>query len=152
MSTPPYSLVPTPGNQSWLDRHPHWKIALGGLIVLCLLLLPLSAAIFGTMASVRSSSPYQEAISRLYANSEVIDALGEPLQTRFLFFGSYKGHGYTGEEDFKLCVSGPKGKGTLHVYASRNNNRWRSEVMQFSVQGSSESVDLLQPSGTQPAP
>lgn len=152
MRTPPYPLVPKAEENSWLDQHPHWKIAVGGFVVLCSLLLPISAAIFGTMASVRSSSPYQEAISRLSSDPHVIDALGEPLQTRFLFFGFYKGHGYTGEEDFKLCVSGPKGKGTLHVYASRNNNRWRSEVMQFSVKGSSESVDLLQPSGARPVP
>jgi hypothetical protein len=151
MSTPPYSLVPSPQNQSWLDQHPHWKILVGGLIVLGLLLLLVGAAVFGTMASVRSSSPYQEAISRLYASPQVIEALGEPLQTGFIFFGSYQGHGYSGEEDFKLRVSGPKGRGALYVCASRNNNRWRTDIMRFSVDGSSEAVDLLRPAGVQPA-
>ena len=84
-------------------------------IALCIaFVLGILAIVFGAM---RSSTPYQEAMQTINANSAAVEALGEPIEAGWLMSGSIETSGSSGTASFSIPVSGPKGSGTLR----RNN-------------------------------
>ena len=79
MPTPPYPLHPEPLKKSWLERSPLWKIPLGCLILFLLI------GIFGSIVmtiittSFHNSDVYKQAVAKAVENSQVRDAIGEPI-------------------------------------------------------------------------
>jgi len=118
-----------------------------GIFTAVLLALFLCAAfIFGIMAvtfgSMKSSAPYQQALSAVQTNPEAIQALGEPIKAGFLLSGSINLSGNTGEASLAIPVSGPRGKGTIYVEAEKYDNAWHYNRLELQVDGRPAPIPL----------
>jgi hypothetical protein len=74
--------------------------------------------------ALAKSEPYMEALDRARHDEAVVEALGEPLEPGLLPSGSVNVDGPGGQADLEIPVSGPRGKGTLLVSATRVAGRW----------------------------
>lgn len=149
MTTPPYPLHPEPLKKSWLERRPLWKIPLGCLILFLLI------GIFGSIVmtiittSFHNSDVYKQAVAKAVENSQVLDAIGEPIHPGWFVSGQLNVSGGTGSADLLIPISGPHGSGSIRAVASKNRGAWRFTDLQVNIKSRSETIDLL---SVQPPP
>ena len=143
MPTPPYPVHPEPIKKSWLERNPLWKIPLG-----CLTLFVLLAA-FGIIlmtvitSSFRQSDVYQQAIAQATANPQVRQQIGEPIKPNWLISGEMKVSGSSGKANLIIPISGPRGRGRIHLVAQNSGGVWRFTHLQVELANQSAGIDLL---------
>ena len=110
------------------------------LIALCAaFILGMMALIFGSM---KSSAPYQQALSVVQSNPAAIQALGEPIKAGFLLSGSINLNGNEGDAALEIPVSGPRGKGTIYVEAQKYDNAWHYNRLELQVDGRAAPIPL----------
>jgi hypothetical protein len=140
-----------PPRRSWWDRNWTWFVPVG-----CLSLLVAAAAFVAVVAAIvsgamTSSEPYAHALAEAKASPAVAEALGTPLEPGFFASGSIHVTGPSGTAALAIPLSGPKGKGTIYVEATKSAGVWTYETLLVRVKGSDEAIDLLG-AGPEPAP
>ncbi len=71
---------------------------------------------------------------------------GHPDQRGDGAFGSIHTSGDTGDANLNIPISGPKGKGTIFVTASKSGGIWYYSKMNVHVDGTGEEIDINEPS------
>ena len=95
-------------------------------------------------SAMKSTDVYKEALARAKANPAVIEALGSPIKDGFLVSGNSNVNGASGESNLAIPISGPKGKGTIYVSATKSLGRWVYSGLVVEVSGTHKRIDLLQ--------
>jgi hypothetical protein len=119
-------------------------VALGCGCVL-LLVLFVGSLLFVVTRAMKSSGAYEEGLARARRNSDVVAAMGEPLEPGFFVSGSVHISGPSGDADLAIPLSGPRGTGTLYVTAVRKAGRWAMEILEVEVDGRPGRIQLLDP-------
>ncbi len=90
------------------------------------------------------SGVYQQALKAASANTEVVRALGEPIEGGG-FHGMVNTTGALGEADIAISISGSQNSGTLYAVASkkRGRDKWNFTLLEVLVDGQGEPIDLL---------
>ena len=101
--------------------------------------LGIVALVFGVM---KSSDVYQEALSRAKSNPAVVVALGSPIKEGLMVSGSTQTNGATGQADLAIPISGPQGKGTIYVAATKAAGEWDYSKLEVEIDGTKERIDL----------
>src|SRR6266404_2068327 len=73
----------------------------------------------------------------------VIEALGSPITVGFLVSGNTNVNGASGEANLSIPVSGPKGKGTIYVAATKSLGRWNYSGLVLEIANTHQRIDLL---------
>lgn len=131
-------------NGSWWDRNWKWFVPVG-----CLSLVVVAAAFVafvGAIAfgAIRSTEPWAHAVARAKASPGVVEALGTPVEPGFFVSGKVDVTGPSGTASLAIPVSGPKGKGTVYVEATKAAGAWTYETLLVRVKGSGAVIDLLE--------
>ena len=99
-------------------------------------------------SAVKSSDVYKDALARAKTHPAVIEALGSPVTEGLLLSGNTNVNGASGEANLSIPVSGPKGKGTIYVAATKSLGRWNYSGLVLEIARTHQRIDLLQ----RPAP
>jgi Cytochrome oxidase complex assembly protein 1 len=118
-------------------------IPVGCLGVLLLGVAFVAVIVAGVFGVLKSSDVYKEALSRAQANPAVTEALGTPVEAGFLLTGSINVSNGGGDADISIPISGPQGKATIHAVAVKESGTWVYSVLEVTVEGTGESIDLL---------
>jgi hypothetical protein len=117
----------------------YWAIA--GALAWLVVLGSFAAIFFSIVAAFKSSDVYKVGIEKLNANAEAVRLLGTPIETGFPA-GNFNLSGPGGEASIAIPVSGPKGKGTVYIEATKAVGGWNFEHIQLQVDGHPERIDL----------
>jgi len=99
--------------------------------------------LFVVFSSMRSSTPYQEAVRRAQSDPRVIEMLGQPVNVGWFISGSIKTQNRDGYANLSIPISGPRGKATIDVSAVKRRGQWiYNEII---VTKEKEEIDLLSP-------
>jgi len=149
MSTPP-SFGPVGANlrPNWFSRNWKWFVPVGALILILLAASFVGALFVLVETSFQHSDVYVQALAKARANPQVAEKIGRPLRAGWLASGNLSTSGSSGDVDLSIPLSGPKGKGTLHLVAKKSAGVWKVETLQVVVDGEMEPIDLLQPEET----
>ena len=145
MTKPPYPLIPEPVQKSWIERHPHWKILVGFL----LLVLFVAGVLVLVEVAFQNSEVSKQAAAIARGNPQVRQLLGEPITVGRIILGNIHINGSAGHAELAIPISGPKGKGVIHAVANERAEVWRFAFLQVDVDGQGEPIDLL---SVQPSP
>jgi hypothetical protein len=133
---------------NWWGRNWKWVVPLGCLtpLVVCGGVVTLIIGlVFGL---IKSSEPYREALARAKGNAEVRAALGEPIQEGFFVNGSISTQSVngveSGEANFSIPISGPKGSAAIQVIASKSAGTWTYSSMRVDIESQRRTIDLLE--------
>jgi len=144
-----YGHVPAPSyvpsRPGWMARN--WKWFVPTLVLgLFLLFAGFVAGILGLVfGSMKSSTPYKEAMEAAKANPAVVRSLGPPLQPGFLLSGSINVQaGGTGAAQLQIPLKGSQHSGTIFVVAKKRDDVWHYETLVVQVDGLKERIDLLE--------
>ncbi len=95
-------------------------------------------------SAVKSSDVYKDALARAKTHPAVIEALGSPVTEGLLLSGNTNVNGASGEANLSIPVSGPKGKGTVYVAATKSLGRWNYSGLVLEIARTHQRIDLLQ--------
>lgn len=143
--TPPYLGQPYPGQppqKGWFGRNCFWFVPVGCLSLLAIVALFGAGIVFLVFGAMKSSDAYKTAVSRVKASEAAGNALGKPVEEAFYLSGNINSSGSSGTADIFVPVSGPKGKGTIHVVGTKSDGTWVYSKMDLHVDGTGEDIDL----------
>jgi hypothetical protein len=103
-------------------------------------------------SAVKSTDVYKDALARAKAHPAVIEVLGSPITEGFLVSGNTNVNGTSGEANLSIPISGPKGKGTIYVAATKSLGRWNYSGLVMEVAKTHQRIDLLQSSASASPP
>lgn len=140
----PNALPPQPG---WWSRNWKWAVPVGGCGG-CLAFVLIGAIFFSTIffaifGAMKSSDVYKTALARAQSNSAVLEALGSPIKDGLLVSGSTNVNGASGQADLAIPISGPRGKGTIYVAATKSAGEWNYSRLEVEIDATKERIDLL---------
>ena len=95
-------------------------------------------------SAVKSTDVYKDALARAKAHPAVIEALGSPITEGFLVSGNTNVNGASGEANLSIPISGPKGKGTIYVAATKSLGRWNYSGLIMEIARTHQRIDLLE--------
>ena len=110
------------------------------LVLLVAFVVSIALIVFSAM---KSTDVYKGALTRAQAHPSVIEALGSPIKEGFLLSGSTNVNGASGEANLSIPISGPNGKGTIYVAATKSLGRWNYSGLIVEITKTHERIDLL---------
>ncbi len=106
----------------------------------------MAAMYYGGIQAVKNSSPYKEAVEMALKKPEVIEALGQPIQTGMLDdTGKFKDNDDGSRNvQFNIPVTGPKATGTIYVDALVSKEKvWTFNEVTFRLANSPTVTNLM---------
>lgn len=122
-----------------------WKfVGCGCLALFVIGALGFGGMFYGFSKLMRNNDPFRDSIAAVQANPAAIAALGEPITPGFLMNGNISFNNDSGSVDFKIPVSGPKGKGSIHVQGSKadGHSPWVYSTWELTVKGQPDPIPL----------
>jgi hypothetical protein len=140
--------VPLSPAPNWWQRNWKWFVPVGCFSIVLLFITFVGSIVLIVFSAVKSTDVYKDALTRAKAHPAVIEALGSPVTDGFLVSGNTNVNGASGETNLSIPVSGPKGKGTIYVAATKSLGRWNYSWLTFEIAKTHQRIDLLQGSAT----
>jgi hypothetical protein len=104
---------------------------------------------FFVMSIIKSSDVYTESLARAKANPDVKALLGEPIEAGFFVTGNISTNTTngvtTGDANFGIPLTGPKGGASLVVIAHKRGGPWEYEVMKVQPALGGLEINLMEP-------
>src|SRR6266404_8544911 len=138
---PPLS---SPAKPNWWKRNWKWCVPLGCFSIAVLFVVFVGSVMLIVFSAVKSTDVYKDALARAKVHPAVIEALGSPITEGFLVSGNTNVNGASGEANLSIPISGPKGKGTIYVAASKSLGQWNYSGLVVEIAKTHQRIDLLQ--------
>jgi hypothetical protein len=103
----------------------------------------IASVVLIVFSAVKSTDVYKDALARAKAHPAVIEALGSPITEGFLVSGNTNVNGASGEANLSIPISGPKGKGTIYVAATKSLGQWNYSGLVMEIAGTHQRIDLV---------
>jgi len=131
---------------NWWNRNWKWFVPVGCLSMTMLFVAFICLVVLIVFSAVKSTAVYQDALATAKANPAVIEALGSPITDGFLVSGNTNVNGASGETNLSIPISGPKGKGTIYVAATKSLGRWNYSGFIIEIAKTHQRIDILRTS------
>lgn len=138
---PPKAALPP---RNWWSRNWKWLVPAGCLSFIVLFLIFIGGIVAFVFGAMKSSDVYRESLRRARANPEVIQRIGSPIEPGWYVTGNMNVESDSGSANIAYPLSGPKGKGRVHVVGAKENGQWIYTAMDVTLD-SGRKIDLLAP-------
>lgn len=95
----------------------------------------------------KSSDVYRMTLARVESSPPVITTLGTPLKDGFFVNGNihetYQDGQSSGTADLQFSISGPQGKGRVHVDATKVSGQWQFDDLYVKLKNNGKRIDVL---------
>jgi hypothetical protein len=132
---------------NWWGRNWKWFVPVLAAVMLALFAAFIAAIFAFVFGMMKSSEPYQEAVTRATAEPLIIQALGEPIESGYFVQGNINTNGLSGEAALAIPLKGPKGVAKIYVEATRSAGQWDYKTLVVQIEGGSQRIDLLEEDG-----
>ena len=130
--------------KSWFGRNWLWVLPVGGcLTIILLFVFGVGAIFFGVSKMFTTSTPYEHAIQLAKSNTDVIEILGQPIETDGIISGNISLKNDDGEADFTIPIKGPNGKARITVVGEKEYGKWTYENLFVLIKETHEEINLL---------
>ena len=131
--------------KSWFSRNWIWAVpGCGCLGVILVIVFGVGATFFGIRNFVKNSTPYEYAVAQATTNLDVIEILGDPVETDGVMSGDISIQNKGGNANFTVPIKGFNGLGTLVVSAERFDGKWVYEDLYVIIKETQERINLLE--------
>jgi hypothetical protein len=140
--TPP--AIPSMPRPNWWKRNWKWFVPVT-VVTLAMFFVALVGSIaLIVFSAIKSTDVYKEALTRAKAHPAVIEAIGLPITEGFLVSGNTSVNGASGEANLSIPISGPKGKATIYVAATKSLGQWNYSGLVAEIEKTHKRINLLQ--------
>ncbi len=139
----PVTVDSAPRKSNWWGRNWKWFVPTGCLTFVLMVAGFVTFLVMVIFGAMKSSAVYKDALAKARTNLAVIDALGSPIQDGMFLSGNTNVNGASGEANLAIPVSGPKGKATIYVVASKSAGQWNYTTLVAEIEKTHERIDLI---------
>ena len=139
-----------PQQKGCLGRNWKWMLPVGCLGLILGLAALVGGIVFVAMSAIKSSEVYKGALDVVQTHPAAVERLGQPISDGWFVQGNINFQGGSGNANFDVPLSGPKGSGTLHVSAVNEDGAWMYQKLDLAAGG--QTVSLLDRNVVQPPP
>ncbi len=133
---------PEPAPPNWWSRNWKWVVPTG-CVTLLLLFAAFVVGLVGVVgAAMRSSDAYRLAVERAFADCEVRETLGVPIEPGWFVSGSVQVTGPSGTAAIAIPIEGSARAGKIYVEATKSADVWEFQRLEVAVDGESTRIDL----------
>jgi len=118
-------------------------VGIGCLAAALAVVVLIGVVVFGVFAVMKQSDGYAASLERVKTHPAALAALGTPIKAGVMVLGSVNVENDSGSADLSYSVSGPNGAGTVSVVGTKSGGVWTYSRMELVLEGSRESIDLL---------
>ena len=130
--------------KSWFGRNWMWLVPTGGcLTIIVLIFLGIGATIFGVSKILTGSAPYEYAVEQASNNTQVIELLGDSVETAGIMQGKISTTNNSGKVAIKIPLKGSKGKGSATIKGYKTDGKWTYEELYVTIKETNEKINLL---------
>ena len=133
-----------PRKENWWSRNWKWFVPVGCLGTIILIAGFVAVIMFIVFGFMKSSDVYKEAVANAKANTSVVEVLGLPIEEGLFVSGNINVSGTSGRADLSIPISGPNGKATLFVVATRTAGNWNFSTLVVEFKKSGTQISLLE--------
>jgi hypothetical protein len=134
-------LVPQP---SWWKRNWKWVLPVGGCFtIIVITVIAIGSIFYGVANAIEGSQAYTYALEKINKDEDLINALGSPIIKDGMVSGSWNNTNGQKSANMTIPISGPKGKGTLFVEATGEDDDWTYQVIRVEIDDS-ETFDIIE--------
>ena len=133
-----------PQRPNWWSRNWKWFVPLGCLTMIGLVVTFVAVLVVIVFGAMKSTDVYKRGLAQAQNHPRVTEALGTPIDDGLFMSGKTEVNGSSGEADLSVPISGPKGKGTLYIVATKSAGEWTFEKLVVELATGGERIDLLQ--------
>jgi Cytochrome oxidase complex assembly protein 1 len=130
--------------ENWWSRNWKWFVPVGCLGTIFLVVGFVAVIMFIVFGFMKSSDVYKKAVANAKANSSVVEVLGSPIEEGLFVSGNINVSGTSGRADLSIPISGPDGKATLFVEATRKAGNWDFSTLVVEFKESGTQISLLE--------
>jgi hypothetical protein len=130
--------------ENWWNRNWKWFVPVGCLGTIILVAGFVAVIMFAVFSFMKSSDVYKEAVANAKANTSVVEVLGLPIEEGLFVSGNINVSGTSGRADLSIPISGPNGKATLFVVATRTAGNWDFSTLVVEFKESGTQISLLE--------
>jgi protein-disulfide isomerase len=127
--------------RNWWSRNWKWFVPAGCLTMLVCLALVVCAFVLVAISAVKSSSFYQTGVAHAKSDERVQAALGSNLHEGMFLPGDTRKKGSLREYEFRIPISGSKGKGTIYLVVAKSAGQYQIDNLSVKTNGG-EIIDL----------
>jgi len=88
-------------------------------------------------------SPIEGIVAKAKNNPEVLETIGENIETSGFPNGNISIQNGDGDVNFSIGIVGSKGEGTLYAKGIRANEKWAFEDLYIIIKETGEQINLL---------
>ena len=143
-ATPPSPAPPAatpPHRRNWWSRNWVWFVPAGCLTMLVCLALVVCAFVLLVVGAVKSSDFYRTGVARAKSDARVQAALGSNLHDGMFLPGDTRMNGSSREYEFRIPISGSKGKGTIYLVVAKSAGQYQIDNLSVKT-NDGEIIDL----------
>ncbi|MCD4717568.1 MAG: cytochrome c oxidase assembly factor 1 family protein [Desulfobacterales bacterium] len=133
-----------PRKENWWSRNWKWFVPVGCLGTIILVAGFVAVIMFIVFGFMKSSDVYKEAVANAKANTSVVEVLGLPIEEGLFVSGNINVSGTSGRADLSIPISGPNGKATVFVVATREAGNWNFSTLVVEFKKSGTQISLLE--------
>lgn len=130
--------------KSWFSRNWGWLLGGGCLTLIVIVILVVVGIVYKVSDSIKESEPYSHAFSKAIQNEDVIDFLGEPIETNGMGSTNYSYKNGSSSANLTIPIKGSKDEGEIIVEAEKINDEWAYLELFVKIDGEIESINLLE--------
>ena len=129
---------------TWWSRNWKWLVPVGCLGAIVLFLAFIAILLSLAIGFIKSSTVYKEPVAMAKVNPSVVEAMGTPIEEGLFVTGKANIEGPSGNAAISIPISGPKGKGTIYVVATKSAGRWTFTTLDVEINDSGTRINLLE--------
>jgi hypothetical protein len=130
--------------KNWWGRNWKWFVPLGcfgSLILFAGFIVLIFFLVFGMM---KSSDIYKDVVAKAKAHPSVQESIGVPIEEGLFITGNINVSGPSGQANLSIPISGPDGKGTIYVVATKSAGQWIPSTLVAEINETKQRIDLLE--------
>jgi hypothetical protein len=135
--------VPLTPKSNWWKGNWKWFVPVGCFSMFLLFVTFVGSIALIVFSAVKSTDVYKDALALAKTHPSVIEALGSPIKEGFLVSGNTNVNGASGEANLSIPISGPNGKGTIYVAATKSLGRWNYSGLIVEIAKTHQRINLL---------
>ncbi|MBN1676717.1 MAG: hypothetical protein JXR37_37075 [Kiritimatiellae bacterium] len=129
---------------NWWGRNWKWFVPVACVVSFVLFVGLIAAFMFFVLGMMKSCEAYKVAVAKAEAHPSVLEALGAPLKEGAFIAGSINESGASGRAELSIPISGPRGKGIIHVVAARSGGEWAFSTLVVEFEATGQRINLLE--------
>jgi hypothetical protein len=129
---------------NWWKRNWKWFVPVTVVTLAVFFVALVGSIALIVFSAIKSTDVYKEALTRAKAHPAVIEAIGLPITEGLLVSGNTSVNGASGEANLSIPISGPNGKATIYVAATKSLGQWNYSGLVAEIEKTHERINLLQ--------